>query len=213
MSGNSSPEAFTPSPATTAPISRYVQGRKVRFFLEPIPLDAAVLEVGCGSGWVGDFFRARGQRRYVGMDLFPPADIVGDIKQWRELGLLPESFDYIVAFEVLEHVDLSRECFDLLKPGGRLLLTSPVPSRDWVLKMLEALHLCQQRTSPHSNLVDLRNLPLFETASYRQRAGLSQWAVLQKPSAVATHESATVTIDPSVRGVGTTRRQIREATV
>jgi SAM-dependent methyltransferase len=213
MPANLLPESFAASPATSAPISRYVQGRKIRFFLEPIPLDAAVLEVGCGSGWVGNFFRHRGQRRYVGMDLFPPADVVGDIKQWRELGLMAESFDYIIAFEVVEHVDLCRECFDLLKPGGRLLVTSPVPSRDWVLKILEALHLCQKRTSPHSNLIDLRDLGPFETTFYRQQAGLSQWGVLQKPATAATSPSATVTIDPSVRGIGATRRRISEATV
>jgi SAM-dependent methyltransferase len=212
MALNPAPNCIA-SPATTAPISRYVQGRKIAFFLEPIPVDAAVLEVGCGSGWVGEFFRRRGQRRYVGMDLFPPADVVGDIKQWRELGLMPESFDYIIAFEVIEHIDLSAECFDLLKPGGRLLLTSPVPSRDWVLKILEALHLCQKRTSPHSNLVDLRNLPRFETASYRQRAGLSQWAVAQKPIVAPTNPSLSVSVDPSLRGVGGARRQITEAAV
>lgn len=175
------PESFRPAVRSIAPLSRYAQLKKIRFFLDPIPATAAVLEIGSGSGWVGESLRGRGVSGFVGMDLFPPADIVGDIKNWRDLGLRPDSFDFIIAFEVIEHVDLVPECFDLLKPGGNLLLTSPVPSKDWVLKTLETIGMTQKRTSPHSNLVDFRTLPLFEMVDYRQKAGLSQWGVLQKP--------------------------------
>jgi len=184
MSPTAAPETFRPAVRSAAPLSRYAQLKKIRFFLDPIPTDAAVLEIGSGSGWVGESLRSRGVTGFVGMDLFPPADIVGDIKKWRELGLQPESFDFIIAFEVIEHVDLVPECFDLLKPGGKLLLTSPVPSKDWVLKTLETIGMTQKRTSPHSNLVDFRRLPLFEMVDYRQKAGLSQWGVLRKPVGV-----------------------------
>ena len=63
------------------------------------------------GGWTG----------YHGLDIVPPADYVGDIRNWREIGLEPESFDVIIAFEVVEHVDCFKECYDLLKHGGKML--------------------------------------------------------------------------------------------
>ncbi len=162
-------------------LSDIAQRRKSAHFLAGLPKDAHILEIGAGSGWVGAFLRGGGWKNYVGMDIVPPADIVGDIKEWRRHGLKPESMDAIVAFEVIEHVDMVREAYDLLKPGGLLLLTSPVPEMDWAMKILEAVGLNQKRTSPHSNLVDFRKLPLFEPVDNRRIGGLSQWGTLRKP--------------------------------
>ena len=161
-------------------LSDFAQRKKIDYFLTPLPRDAAILEIGCGARWVGDYLRRSGYIGYVGNDLFPPADIVGDIRQWPLLGLKPESFDAIVAFEVVEHVDLFQEAYDLLKPGGQLLLTSPVPEMDWAMQMLEAVGLNQKRTSPHDHLIDFRTIPLFEAVAIRRVAGLSQWGIFSK---------------------------------
>lgn len=166
-------------------LSDIAQRKKIAYFLDPLPRDAAILEIGCGARWVGDHLRQAGYTNYVGNDLFPPADIVGDIRQWRELGLKAESFDAIVAFEVVEHVDLFQEAFDLLKPGGRLLLTSPVPEMDWAMQLLELVGLNQKRTSPHDHLIDFTTIPLFEAVEIRRVAGLSQWGVFRKPERLA----------------------------
>jgi SAM-dependent methyltransferase len=171
-------------------LSDIAQRKKIEFFLEPLPRDAAILEIGCGSKWVGDYLREAGYSGYVGNDLFPPADIVGDIREWRSLGLKPESFDAIVAFEVVEHVDLFAEAFDLLRPGGKLLLTSPVPEMDWAMQLLEAVGLNQKRTSPHDHLIDFRTIPYFEPLATRRVAGLSQWGILVKPERVADKRAA-----------------------
>ncbi len=154
---------------------------KSRWFLDRIAPDAHILEVGCGSRWVGDYLRRTGRRDYVGVDLVPPADVVGDIREWRRLGLAAASFDVIVAFEVIEHVDLAPACRELLRPGGLLMLTSPVPSRDRILRLLETLGLNQRRTSPHDHLVWFRDIPGFEIAAYRTVSGLAQWGILRKP--------------------------------
>ena len=161
-------------------LSDYARKKKIRYFLAPIPEDARILEIGSGSGWVGEHLKRDGRRQYVGLDLVPPADVVGDVRQWRQLGLEPESFDVILAFEVVEHVDCFRECYDLLKPGGRLLLTSPVPRMDWAMKILEGLGLNQKRTGPHDHLVDFRNVPLFERREIKIVSFLSQWGTLWK---------------------------------
>ena len=104
-------------------------------------------------------------------------------KKSAELGLAPASFDVIIAFEVIEHVDCFRECFDLLKHGGLLMLTSPVPHMDWAMKTLEVLGLNQKRTSPHSNLTYFSKIPHFEPVELKTKAGLAQWGILRKPGA------------------------------
>ena len=159
--------------------------KKCNFFLDPLPKDANILEIGCGSKWVGDYLKKNGWSNYVGLDLEPPADIVGDIRLWRELGLKPQSFDAIVAFEVIEHVHCFQECFDLLKPGGVLLMTSPVPEMDWAMLLLEKAGLNQKRTSPHDFLIDFRKAApdLFHLKHYKRVACLSQWGILEKKAA------------------------------
>ena len=161
-------------------LSDYARDRKIRYFLDPIPKDARILEIGCGSGWVGQHLKAGGWKQYVGMDLVPPADVVGDIKQWRRLGLKPASFDVIIAFEVVEHVDCFQECHDLLKPGGRLLITTPLPRMDWAMRALERFGLNQKRSSPHDHLVVLSDVPRFPRKQVRVVAGLAQWGILEK---------------------------------
>lgn len=166
--------------ANRAPLSRLAQRLKAAYFLENIPKGDAILEVGSGGGWVGDYLIRNGWRNYVGLDIEGPADIVGDIRDWARLGLKPASFDVIVAFEVVEHVDCIRECFELLKPGGRLMLTSPVPRLDWVMRLFEALGLNQRRTSPHDHLVRFSNIPWDGSRHIRTVGFLSQWGVFVK---------------------------------
>ena len=161
-------------------LSEYARRRKMEFFLADIDRDERILEVGSGDGWVRDWCTEQGYEHYVGLDLKPTADIVGDIRDWRELGLEPASFDAIIAFEVVEHVDCFRECYALLRDGGRMMITTPVPHWDWLLRLLERIGLNQPRHSPHDNLVYLREVPVFEKKEIRIVAGLSQWAIFRK---------------------------------
>ena len=161
-------------------LSDYAKRRKIRHFLDPIPKDAQILEIGCGSGWVGNYLRQHGWKGYVGLDLVAPADYVGGINDWRKLGLEPESFDVIIAFEVVEHVDCFRECYDLLKHGGKLLLTSPFPPADRLLRVLEWAGLNQKRTSPHDHLVYFHDVAEFERKEIKIVAQLSQWGTFEK---------------------------------
>lgn len=161
-------------------LSELARRKKIRFFIEPLPKDVRILEVGCGSGSLASYLRAHGWLNYVGLDLRPPADIVGEVREWRSLGLKPESFDVLIAFEVVEHLDGWAAFHALLKPGGKLLVTTPRPDRDWVMRLLETLGLNQPRTSPHDHLVDLNRVSGFSGKQVRIVAGLSQWAVFVK---------------------------------
>jgi 2-polyprenyl-3-methyl-5-hydroxy-6-metoxy-1,4-benzoquinol methylase len=163
-------------------LSDYARRKKIEFFFDDLPKDARILEVGSGEGWVGTYLKQNGWTNYLGVDIKPPADIVGDLHDWRKLGLQPNSYDVIIAFEVIEHVDLYQEMFDLLRPGGRLLVTTPVPHMDWVCKTLERVGLNQQRTSPHSHLIYFKDIPLFEPEDTRVVKLIGQWGKFRKPA-------------------------------
>lgn len=161
-------------------LSRYAQEKKLEFFFRDIPYDAAVLDVGCADGWVKRWVTEKGWTNVTGIDLVGPADIVGDVNDWQDLGLQPRSFDVIVAFEVVEHCDMAEALHALSKPNGRLFVTSPVPHMDWACRVLEQIGLLQPRTSDHSHLVDLRRYPGFRAIDYRVRGVVAQWAVLTR---------------------------------
>lgn len=90
---------------TKRPVQGWAQKKRMEYFASALRQEDRILEIGCGSGWVRAALEERGFRNYTGMDLFPPADIGGDINSWRNLGLEPYSFDVSVAFEVVEHVN------------------------------------------------------------------------------------------------------------
>ena len=161
-------------------LSDIARRKKIDYFLAGLPKAARILEVGAGGGWVGQYLRGNGWANYTGLDILPPADLVGDVREWRSLGLAPASFDAVVAFEVVEHVECFAACHERLAPGGRLLLTTPVPHRDWVMKVLERVGLNQKRTSPHDHLVYLDRVPEFANKQVKVVGGLSQWGVFVK---------------------------------
>lgn len=139
-----------------------------------------ILEIGSGTGWLGERLKDLGYAHYASIDIAQGADYVGDVREWRRLGLAAESFDWIVALEVIEHVDCIDAIRDLLKPAGKLFLTSPVPHFDWICRLMEGVGLTQRRTSPHSNLTYFEKIPCFELVWLRRVAGIAQWGVLEK---------------------------------
>jgi 2-polyprenyl-3-methyl-5-hydroxy-6-metoxy-1,4-benzoquinol methylase len=162
-------------------LSDYARRKKIEYFFPDIPKDARILEAGSGGGWAGKYLRQNGWHDYVGVDIEPPADIVGDLTEWWKLGLEADSYDVIIAFEVLEHAPLYEAIFQLLKPGGQMLVTTPVPHMDWACKILERVGLNQQRTSPHSHLIYFKDVPLFEPVDTRVVKLIGQWGKFRKP--------------------------------
>jgi 2-polyprenyl-3-methyl-5-hydroxy-6-metoxy-1,4-benzoquinol methylase len=173
------PQGPTPEHPRLGPLSNLARRGKLDYFLPKVPHQARILDVGCSDNWFHDAAAARGWPNVIGLDLKPPADIVGDVARWRELGLEPHSFDAVVAFELLEHADLAQPIRDLLKPDGLLFATTPIPRMDPFCRVMERLHLLQQRTSPHTHLLDLRQLEGFEVVERRIKALVSQWGVLR----------------------------------
>jgi 2-polyprenyl-3-methyl-5-hydroxy-6-metoxy-1,4-benzoquinol methylase len=165
-------------------LSDHARRRKIAYFIKGLPRELRILEVACGGGWLGSYLKSAGYTDYVGLDLKDSADVVGNILEWRALGIKPASFDVIVAFELIEHVNCVQELFDILKPGGLLMLTSPLPHMDWMCFLLELLGLNQKRTSPHSHLIYFKDLPLFEPLEIKIIGGIVQWGKFRRPSEI-----------------------------
>jgi 2-polyprenyl-3-methyl-5-hydroxy-6-metoxy-1,4-benzoquinol methylase len=106
----------------------------------PLVSETRVLDVGCGNGAVcGEFIR-RGCK-VVGVDLsrqgislarriYPEARFEILTAEEQILDRLQEpAFDLVISTEVVEHLYAPRRwavgCFNALKPGGRLICTTP----------------------------------------------------------------------------------------
>ena len=88
--------------------------------------DARVLDFGCADQPYRRFFGASVQ--YIGADLPGNPDASVEIAADGTLPLEDESVDAVVSTQVLEHVADPQvylaECFRVLRPGGRLLLST-----------------------------------------------------------------------------------------
>jgi SAM-dependent methyltransferase len=94
-----------------------------------------ILDVGCGAGNMVHHLSRYGRVRGIEVDPRPVkiAQARGyDVRQAdasRRIPFADASFDLVTALDVIEHVDddgaLLREAHRVLKPGGRLLLTTP----------------------------------------------------------------------------------------
>lgn len=99
-----------------------------------------VLDIGCGNGYIAGLFAAKGCT-VVGIDPsesgidaarkgHPDSRFEVDVATPDLVERLGETpFDLVVSAEVAEHVydadEWARSCFNALKPGGRLVLTTP----------------------------------------------------------------------------------------
>ena len=101
-------------------------------------ISGTVLEIGCGEGY-GISELVQFSKKYIGVDKFDTY-ISEDIKKHNDivfhkmeipplLNIESNSIDFVVTFQVIEHIQddhyFLREIFRVLKPGGKLLLTTP----------------------------------------------------------------------------------------
>jgi 2-polyprenyl-3-methyl-5-hydroxy-6-metoxy-1,4-benzoquinol methylase len=102
--------------------------------LARVPPGARVLEVGCGSGALGEALRARGCR-VTGVDAAEPASsgacdafVKQDLDRDPDLPRDPQGYDIVLLADVLEHVRrpeaILASARPALAPGGRLLAST-----------------------------------------------------------------------------------------
>lgn len=114
--------------------------------LDAVGAGGRVLDVGCSSGYLSEPLSQRGNT-LVGIELDPEAAreaerfcervLVGDVET-MELPLEPGSFDVVLCGDVIEHLRdpgaaLAR-LRPLLKPGGRLVVSTPNIA-NWAMRL------------------------------------------------------------------------------
>jgi 2-polyprenyl-3-methyl-5-hydroxy-6-metoxy-1,4-benzoquinol methylase len=133
----------------------------------PRPL-GAVLDVGCGAGATGPLLREAGAERLVGVEIVPEAAerareiyddvIVGSAEE--RIGTLEGTFDTILAYDVLEHLNdpwrMLRELRGLAAPGGHIHVSLPNARHASLVLDLVARGTFGYRESGHRDITHLR---------------------------------------------------------
>ncbi len=92
-------------------------------------VNGVTLDVGCGRKPYEKTFFA-GAEKYVGMDYLTDRSTPDVVGSATDIPLADASFDTVVCTEVLEHVPdplkALREMYRVLKPGGHLVLSTPM---------------------------------------------------------------------------------------
>jgi 2-polyprenyl-3-methyl-5-hydroxy-6-metoxy-1,4-benzoquinol methylase len=159
------------------------RNRLHQFILERIPSGKGwVLDAGCGGGWLANSLLSSG-RNIISAD-------ISDINPRKALDLLPASnhfalvadanylpvvsggLDCIVASEIMEHVpqpaQFAKSLYRALKPGGRLIITTPYNE---FIRYSLCIH-CNHNTPHNAHLHSFteKSLPSFVPAGAKAEA-------------------------------------------
>jgi SAM-dependent methyltransferase len=158
------------------PRSRLIENLLARYF----PDAACMMEIGCGTGFVlSGIASMRPWRRLVGSELHP----VGLAFARSRLGSRAEfiqmdaraipvrgAFDFIGAFDVLEHIEddqaVLAAMYEALRPQGGILLTVPQHPWLWSSNDERALHVRRYRRGELENKVRAAGFQVLFSASY-----------------------------------------------
>lgn len=175
---------------------RALQVWRIRRALRWVRPGAHVLDVGCSDGAL---FRVAGDRiaSGVGIDVLPADEWRGGPRAEQRTGAFPaglragETFDAVTMLAVVEHVDepelkeWAQRCAQVLRPGGRVIITVPSPAVDTILhvamrlRLLDGMETHQHHGFDPSQVPDLFGATGFSVeAAERFQLGLNNLFVL-----------------------------------
>jgi SAM-dependent methyltransferase len=180
-------------------IDRVLQKWRARMARPWIPEGAQVLDIGCHRG---EFLSSLGERIGPSVGLDPQA-VPQTNARYRLLAELfrppmafrDGSFDAVVLLATLEHIrdkdPLARECWRLLRPGGRVIITVPSRFVDVIVRFLCKVRLADGMSLDEHHGYDPRRTPeVFGRHGFvlerwrRFQLGLNHLFVLRKPELV-----------------------------
>ena len=121
-----------------------------------------ILDVGCGNGWVAQYFLPKG-KKVVSMDISvtnpvrvlkenPGENHAAIVADAYYLPFKKNTFDAVIASEIMEHVYDPKlfisGLMEVLKPGGRLVITTPYNEK---IEYFLCVH-CNRPTPKHAHL-------------------------------------------------------------
>jgi ubiquinone/menaquinone biosynthesis C-methylase UbiE len=132
-------------------IDFFIQKKRIKLIEKHVPPDSYVLDIGCGYYPQNLINLENKIKKAVGIDKDIPdktfsskiSFIKADIGE--KLPLPDNEFDCILILAVLEHLEhpeeIIRECYRILRPGGRLIITIPTNYSRPILLILAGLGL------------------------------------------------------------------------
>ncbi len=143
------------------------RNKLIEYFLKRYTRAKHFLEVGCGIGLVINYLRKDKDMRISGCDMYLEALAYAkkrnDGVNFFQYNLLmkndlKESYDTVGCFDVLEHIDDDKlaiqNLFQLVKPGGNILIIVPIDMRLW--GMNDVINEHKRRYSKHEILQKLK---------------------------------------------------------
>ncbi|HKB56464.1 MAG TPA: methyltransferase domain-containing protein [Lacunisphaera sp.] len=178
-------------------LDRFIQRWRMRQALRFIPTNARIIDIGAHEG---ELFMALGNRlqRGYGVEPLCPSALAG-----RNFTVVPGFFpavrpaesgwDVVTILAVLEHIPTAQQaalavaCHELLRPGGRVIITVPAKAVDHILAVLRFLRLIDGMSlEEHYGFEPGDTLRIFPEPSFklvhrsRFQGGLNHLFVLER---------------------------------
>jgi len=122
----------------------------------------SILDVGCGRAWVAGYFLQKDVKVHSldisitnpakAVKLYPSENHSGIVADSFRLPFADDSFDCVIASEIIEHVidpaEFVKELFRVVKKGGELIITTPYKEK---IQYYLCIH-CNKKTPANAHL-------------------------------------------------------------
>lgn len=132
-------------------VDSFLQKWRMRVAMEHLPSQVSLIDIGAHNG---EMFDALGARLIKGFGIEPLLKLRRDFPNYSlEPGYFPQTrpeesdWDAITMLAVLEHIPASQQkeladaCWEVLRPGGLIVITVPSPAVDYILSLLRFFRL------------------------------------------------------------------------
>jgi len=171
-------------------VTRYVADKRLSLILKNLKRfdknKIKILDVGCGDRYITDKIKINGYN-IIGIDKFTTKDCKWITKNpdyvmdARKLKFKDNSFDAVIALEIIEHCNCVSEIKRVLKPHGLFFCSTPTPFTDWIRRILITLRLLEyQDFEGHNHIIDLRKIPMKLLKYKKMFFGTSQFGIFTK---------------------------------